>query len=168
MGKNRVHYCLGFSRLEEVPLYVRGFFIFCGAALVAFSLEFFLVKNYVIDGSLVGVAILLSHIYKLDIGLILLILNTPFLIIGHFYLGPRFFLLSLYTSIVLSIGTNFFAPFPVLTTNPFAVILIGGGLLGLGVGIIIRFGGFLDETEIMAILLSEQSRLSIWSICFDI
>ena len=140
---------------------MRGLLILFGAALVVSSLQFFLVKNHVIDGGIVGVSMLISHIYRLNVGLVLLIFNTPFLIIGHYYLGLRFLILSLYAILLLAIGTNILEPFSELTNNPVLVIIIGGLLLGLGVGIIIRFGGSLDGTEILAILLSERTPISI-------
>lgn len=140
---------------------MRGFSIFCGASLVAISLQLFLVKNYVIDGGILGISILLSHIFSLNVGFLLLILNTPFLWIGYYYLGKRFLILSLYAIIILALGSNILEPIPVITNNPFLVIILGGILLGLGVGIIIRFGGSLDGTEVMAILLSKRSSFSI-------
>ncbi|WRU95483.1 YitT family protein [Priestia filamentosa] len=41
------------------------------------------------------------------------------------------------------------------------VIGVGGTILGLGIGLIIRYGGALDGTEILAILLSKRTRFSI-------
>lgn len=157
----RVIYYINQSRSGDISLFMRGFSIFCGASLVAISLQLFLVKNYVIDGGILGISILLSHIFSLNVGFLLLILNTPFLWIGYYYLGKRFLILSLYAIIILALGSNILEPIPVITNNPFLVIILGGILLGLGVGIIIRFGGSLDGTEVMAILLSKRSSFSI-------
>ncbi|MGJ7922361.1 YitT family protein [Neobacillus sp. LXY-4] len=161
MYKDRVTFYSNQNRTGHISLFLRSFFISCGAALVAISLQFFLMKNFVIDGGIVGIAILLSHIWSLKVGTLLFILNAPFLIIGSFYLGIRFLLLSLYAILVLATGTNVLEPYPALTDDPVLVILIGGFLLGLGVGVIIRFGGSLDGTEVIAILLSKRSGFSI-------
>lgn len=139
----------------------RCFYIFCGASLVAISLQLFLVKNYVIDGGIIGISIILSHISSQEVGLFLLLLNTPFFIIAYSYLGKRFLLLSLFAILVLSIGTYLLESVPALTNNPFLVIILGGTSLGLGVGITIRFGGCLDGTEVLAILFSRRSPFSI-------
>jgi uncharacterized membrane-anchored protein YitT (DUF2179 family) len=100
----------------------------------------------------------------MEIGLSLLLLNTPFFILGYSYLGKRFLILSLFAILVLSIGTHILEPYPSLTNNPFLVIVIGGVILGLGVGIVIRFGGSLDGTEVLAILFSKRSSFSIGQI----
>ncbi len=161
MYKLRLNYYINQYRSCPISFYKRGLFIFIGALLVACSLQFFLVKNYVIDGGIVGVSIIISHVYSWNVGLVLLVLNTPFLIIGHYYLGKRFLILSLYAILILAIGSTILEPFPVLTDNPLGVVVFGGFLLGLGVGVIIRYGGSLDGTEILAILLSERSIMTI-------
>lgn len=164
MYKRRVNYYFSYSRSAYISIYKRLFYIFCGASLVAISLQLFLVKNNVIDGGIVGVSIILSHISSIEIGLALLLLNTPFFFLGYSYLGKRFLILSLFAISVLSIGTHVLEPLPSITNNPFLVILLGGVILGLGVGIVIRYGGSLDGTEVLAILLSKRTPFSIGQI----
>ena len=137
------------------------FLIFFGATLVAISLQLFLVKNYVIDGGIVGVSILLAQVTNIEVGLLLFLLNSPFLVIGYSYLGKKFLVLSLFAISVLSIVTFLLEPLPAITKNPILVILFGGLILGVGVGLIIRYGGCLDGTEVLAILLSKRSSFSI-------
>ncbi|MFP7295856.1 YitT family protein [Neobacillus niacini] len=161
MYKRRVNFYLSYNRSAYISFKKRLIFIFSGASLVAVSLQLFLVKNDVIDGGIVGVSIILSHISSIEIGLSLLLLNTPFFLLGYSYLGKRFLILSLFAISVLSIGTHVLEPFPSVTSNPYLVISIGGVTLGLGVGIVIRFGGSLDGTEVLAILLSKRSPFSI-------
>jgi uncharacterized membrane-anchored protein YitT (DUF2179 family) len=161
MYRIRYGYYINYLRARYMSFYKQGCFILMGALLVAISLQLFLVKNYLIDGGIIGIGIILSHITGLEIGLLLLLLNTPFFLIGYAYLGKRFLALSFYAILILTIGTNLLEPFPVLTHNPIFVIIFGGFCLGLGVGIIIRFGGCLDGTEVMAILFSKRSKVSI-------
>jgi len=157
----RVRFYSNFSRAVDMSFIKRVCFIFCGASLVAISLQLFLVKNYVIDGGIIGISIILSHITRQEVGLFLLLLNTPFFIIAYSYLGRRFLMLSLFAILVLSMGTFLLEPIPVITNNPILVIILGGFCLGLGVGITIRFGGCLDGTEVLAILFSKRSPFSI-------
>ena len=164
MYKRRVNYYQSYSRSAYISINKRLLYIFCGASLVAISLQLFLIENNVIDGGIVGVSIILSHISSIEIGLSLLLINTPFFFLGYSYLGKRFLILSLFAISVLSIGTHVLEPFPSITNNPFLVIVIGGVILGLGVGIVIRYGGSLDGTEVLAILLSKRTPFSIGQI----
>jgi uncharacterized membrane-anchored protein YitT (DUF2179 family) len=161
MYSKRVKFYSDWMRARRLSFYKRLWFIFCGVSLVAMSLQLFLVKNFVIDGGIIGISILLSHITEQEVGLYLLILNTPFFLIAYSYLGRRFVGLSFFAIMVLSVGTHLLEPFPAITHNPFLVVIFGGFCLGLGVGITIRFGGCLDGTEVIAILLSKNASLSI-------
>src|SRR4051794_10965805 len=161
MDRNRIKYYSNFSRSSEISLLKQAGFILCGVSLVAISLQLFLVENFIIDGGIIGITILLSRITNQEIGLFLLILNTPFFLIAYSFLGRRFLLLSLFAIITLSLGTHVLEPFPALVHNPILVIVLGGMSLGLGVGITIRYGGCLDGTEVLAILFSKRSSFSI-------
>ncbi|HZG70147.1 MAG TPA: YitT family protein [Chondromyces sp.] len=138
-----------------------GIAIFFGALLVAVSLELFLVKNHLLDGGIIGICIILSYLTGLKIGYLILLLNVPFLFIAYRFIGRNFVLLSLFALLILSACTSLLTSAPALTGNPFLFILLGGIMLGSGVGIIIRFGGSLDGTEILAILLSRHTQFTI-------
>ncbi|KLT19293.1 YitT family protein [Neobacillus vireti] len=161
MYRRRVKCYIGYSRTSDMSFYKRGCFVFFGSSLVALSLQLFLVKNFVIDGGIIGISIILSHVTSQEVGLFLLLLNTPFFLIAYSFLGRRFLILSVFAILVLSLETYLLEPFPVLTNNTFVVIILGGIALGLGVGITIRFGGCLDGTEVLAILFSKRSPFSI-------
>ncbi|WHY02134.1 YitT family protein [Neobacillus sp. DY30] len=165
MYKERIKYYYVINkRTDNISFPKRLLFIFCGALLVAMALQLFLMKNNVIDGGIVGVSIILSRMTSIEVGFFLLVLNTPFFLLGYSYLGKRFILLSLFAILILSFGTHLLEPYPSLTKNPLVVIFFGGGLLGLGVGMVIRFGGSLDGTEVLAILFSQRTSLSIGQI----
>jgi uncharacterized membrane-anchored protein YitT (DUF2179 family) len=164
MYLKRIKFYIDFSRSGTYSFYQRISFIFLGASLVAISLQLFLVENHIIDGGIIGISILLSYITRQEIGLFLLILNTPFFLIAYRFLGRRFLMLSLFAILVLSIETFLLEPFPVITDSAILVIVFGGLCLGLGVGITIRFGGCFDGTEVLAILFSKRSSFSIGQI----
>ena len=164
MYKERVNYYHSYSRFKYISIGKRILYIFLGSSLTAISLQLFLVKNHVIDGGIVGVSIIFSYITNSEIGLFLLILNTPFLFLGYSYLGKRFIILSLFALLTLSFGTYLLEPYSALTDNPIFVITFGGVLLGLGIGVVIRFGGSLDGTEVLAILFSRRSSFTIGQI----
>lgn len=161
MYRNRVQYYLSQRRKDNFSTFKNGLIIIFGATLVAVSLQLFLVKNFVIDGGIVGLSIILSHFFHVDVGALILLMNLPFLVAGFFFLGGRFLVLSLFASSVLAGETYILAPFEEVTNHPLLIIILGGLLLGMGVGLIIRFGACLDGTEVLAILFSERLPLTI-------
>jgi uncharacterized membrane-anchored protein YitT (DUF2179 family) len=135
-----------------------------GAALASIGLEIFLIPNDVIDGGIVGISIMASHLSKLPLGLFTFLLNIPFLIIGYKQFGRTFALSTLFSVVCLSVGVSLLHPVPGLTKDILLASVFGGIILGAGVGLIIRVGGSLDGTEIIAIILDKKTSFSIGEI----
>lgn len=142
----------------------RAFFIFIGAVLMAVGLEIFLVPNNVIDGGIVGISIILSHLLGMNLGLFIFILNIPFFFIGYKQIGKTFALSTLFGISILSISTAIFHPVPAFTEDVLLATVFGGIILGAGVGMVIRYGGSLDGTEILAILFNKKLPFSVGEI----
>ncbi|AOZ92310.1 YitT family protein [Paenibacillus crassostreae] len=132
-----------------------------GASLVAVALEIFLVPNDIIDGGITGLSIMASHFSGLPLGIFLTLFNLPFLFLGYRQIGKTFALSTLFSIIVMSIGTYLLHPVQAFTSDPLLGSVFGGVILGVGVGLVIRAGGSTDGTEIVAILLSKKSSFSV-------
>ncbi len=152
---------------KKIPLkevVKRTILITIGAVIMAVGLEIFLVPNQVIDGGIVGVSIMLSHITGIKLGLFIFILNIPFFFIGYKQIGKTFAFSTLYGIVILSISTTFLHPVAAFTQDILLASLFGGIVLGIGVGMVIRYGGSLDGTEILAILSSKRLPFSVGEI----
>lgn len=147
--------------LANVKKYI---ILFIGSILAAVGLEIFLVPNQIIDGGIVGIAIMASHLTSIDISIFLVLLNLPFLYVGYNHIGKSFALSTLFSIISLAGWVYVFHPVPELTNDLFLAAIFGGIILGIGVGVIIRNGGSLDGTEIMAILLDKRTGFSVGEI----
>ncbi len=151
-------------KLSKLDLMFRIIFITLGATLMAVALEIFLVPNNIIDGGIVGISIIASYLTDVPLGLFLFLLNLPFLFLGYKQIGKTFALSTLYGVSVMSLDTVLLHSVPPLTNNLFLVTVFGGVLLGVGVGLVIRFGGSLDGTEIVAILVNKKTPFSVGEI----
>ncbi|MFD1954156.1 YitT family protein [Paenibacillus thailandensis] len=148
-------------RMSTLTIARRVLFLTIGALLMSVGLEIFLVPNHIIDGGITGISIMLAHFTGVPLGAFLFVLNIPFLIVGYKQIGKTFTLSTLYGVTVMSIGTYYLHPVDPLTPNLFLAAIFGGLILGAGVGIVIRFGGSLDGTEIAAILLVKRLAFSV-------
>jgi len=142
----------------------RAIAIFIGALLMATGLEIFLVPNNVIDGGITGISIMLAHLSRLPLGLFIFVLNLPFFYLGYKQIGKTFALSTVFGIIVLSIFTSLFYPIPAFTDDILLATIFGGMILGVGVGLVIRYGGALDGTEILAILINKKVPFSVGEI----
>ena len=151
-------------KLTPVELLKKFVFITAGAILMAVALEVFLVPNDIIDGGITGISIVLSKITALPLGIFLFIINLPFLFLGYKQIGKTFAISTLYGIVVMSVTTQLLHHVSPFTNEKILAVLFGGLILGLGVGLVIRFGGSLDGTEIVAILLSKKTRIPVGQI----
>jgi uncharacterized membrane-anchored protein YitT (DUF2179 family) len=149
------------GKATRSTLLSRTIFIFLGAALVAVGLEIFLVPNNIIDGGITGISIILSKVTGISLGLFLFLLNLPFLFLGYKQIGKTFTLSTLLGVLVMSIGTTLLIPVQPLTIDPLLASVFGGVIVGIGVGLVIRFGGSLDGTEVVAILFNKKLPFSV-------
>nr|WP_246067011.1 YitT family protein [Paenibacillus koleovorans] len=148
-------------KISRARFLQRAILITLGAALVSVALEIFLVPNKIIDGGIVGVSIIVSHLSGLPLGIFLFLLNLPFLFLGYKQIGKTFAISTLFAVALMSIGSTLLHPVPPLTIEPLLATVFGGITLGIGVGLVIRSGGSLDGTEIVAILVNKKSAFSV-------
>lgn len=151
-------------RRPKKQLLQRILLITLGAVLMAVGLEIFLVPNRVIDGGITGISIMLSSVTGWGIGVFLFILNLPFILIGYKQIGKTFAFSTLYGIIILSIATTLFYPVPAFTDDLLLATVFGGIAIGVGIGLVIRNGGSLDGTEVLAILANNKLPFSVGEI----
>ncbi|MDR3594552.1 YitT family protein [Clostridium sp.] len=142
----------------------RIFFLVLGSILVSIGLEVFLIPNNIIDGGMTGISIMANYLTKVKLGVFLVILNLPFVVLGYKQIGKTFALSTIFSIVCLSIGVTLLAPVPGVTQDILLATIFGGIIMGAGVGLIIRNGGSLDGTEIVAIMLEKRSAFSIGEI----
>lgn len=135
-----------------------------GAIIAAFSLEEFLVPNQIFDGGVTGISMILEHYLPVKLGLLVAVINIPFLIFGWRKMGHRFIMSALYSLFLFAGMTVVFEPIRNATRDVFLASIFGGIFLGVGVGLVLRGGGCLDGTEIAAIFLNKKFSLSVGQI----
>lgn len=139
-----------------------------GAILAAFAVEDILVPCMILDGGIVGISIMINNLSGVPLGLLTTALNIPFLLIGARKMGLRFVAKSAYAMVVFSVFLGIFEHFTNVTYDALLAVCFGGVLLGLGVGLVIRFGGCLDGTETVAILLNKKFGLPVGEVVLGI
>ena len=147
------------------------FFLTVGPFVAAFALEIFLVPNNIIDGGIVGISIILSYLTKINLGLLIFIINIPFFFLAFNKIGKKFVLQTFYAIGMLSLALNFFTTHEHPVTHDLLLSTVFGGIiLGAGVGLVLKNEGSLDGTEIMSLVLSKKFGFSVgeWIMLFNI
>ena len=153
------------TKKSKLSQYVKKYiYIFIGSIITAIGLEIFLIPNNIIDGGVVGVSIMLSAITGLPFGAFLILINLPVLYLGYKHIGKAFAIATTFAVISLSFWSSVFLPVLPVTNDYFLAAVFGGIITGTGVGLIIRNGGSLDGTEIVAILTDKKTVFSVGEI----
>lgn len=149
------------SKKNQIKKWIKNIiFLTFGAVITGCALETFLVPNKIIDGGIIGISMILSHVSKFNLGLLVLLLNTPFIILAFKKLGKKFVLQTAYANIILALSLNFFHHFKA-TQDLLLATVFGGIILGIGVGLILKNEGSLDGTEILSLLVSKKFGFSV-------
>ncbi len=119
--------------------------------MASFSVALILLPNDAIDYGTAGVAIIISKLTGLQLSLCVLLVFLPFIIAGYLFLGQKFTVKASVGSVVYMLGLEFFEKIPFeLNTEHFLAVAFGGAILGAGLALILRNGGCIDGSEILA------------------
>jgi uncharacterized membrane-anchored protein YitT (DUF2179 family) len=136
------------KKKKELFSYV---WIIIGALMASFSVALILLPNDAIDYGTAGVAIIISKLTGYQLSLCVLAVFLPFVISGYLFLGKRFTVKAAMGSVVYMVGLDYFEHIPFeLNTEHFLAVAFGGAILGAGLALILRNGGCIDGSEILA------------------
>lgn len=129
--------------------------------MAAAAIELFLVPNAIIDGGIIGISLILDYLTLIPFGILLVVINLPFLYFGYKHIGRNFFISSIFAIVALALVEIPLHKVEPFVEDPLLATVFGGLLLGAGVGLVIRNGGALDGTEILGILLTKKLPFSV-------
>lgn len=110
-----------------------------------------------VTGGVAGIALLVSYVLPLPVGLLFTIINIPFFIFGYFTMGPRFTLKSFLGSVMI-MGLLYLMPHALTLgyVNPAFAALAGGTLCGMAILAFARHGAGLGGTGIVTLWLQKK------------
>lgn len=153
---------MAMTRNAKIVAEVKRFIVITiGAIIASVGLELFLVPNNILDGGVIGLSIIAAKLSDIRMSLFIVLFNIPFLLIGFRKMGWKFTVHTLYGVVILSAFTAYWHHFEPLTDDLFLATIVGAVILGTGVGLVIRAGGALDGTEVVAILVSQRKPISV-------
>lgn len=135
----------------------RGLLIIIGALIAAYGLEAVLIPNNVSDGGVTGLSIVGSELFGLPLGLLIAVINIPFVWLGYKQIGKSFAFYSVLGIASLAVGTVLMHQVPtIIEGDTLLVTVVGGIIIGFGMGLALRNGGALDGIDMLAVLLSRK------------
>jgi len=138
--------------------------IVLGAFLAAFAIVVFLIPNKLIDGGIVGLAMIAGNVFGKPLTpFFLMLFNVPFLFLAWRSIGKTFVIHMLVAVLLFAASFVMIEQYMSLQFKGdiLEVVVIGGAILGIGIGLIIRYGGCLDGTEILGIIINRKTGFTV-------
>ncbi|MCJ7842807.1 YitT family protein [Lederbergia sp. NSJ-179] len=145
------------KRNNKLKKVLRAISVMIGAFITAYGLEAILIPNNVSDGGVTGLSIVGSQLIGLPLGLLIAVLNIPFIFLGYKQIGKSFAIYSVIGIVSLAYGTSIMHHIPtIIQGDTLLVTVIGGIIIGFGMGLALRNGGALDGIDMLAVLLARK------------
>jgi uncharacterized membrane-anchored protein YitT (DUF2179 family) len=137
-----------------------------GSLLLSLGVNGFLVPYHLLDGGVIGLGLIIHYFYGWPTGLSMIILSLPLYILAWFF-ERRYFYYSLHGLIISSFCIDLLSfingriQLGILPST-----LIGGVLVGVGIGLMLRYETSTGGTDLLAQLLTKFTSVNIGIIIF--
>ena len=121
-----------------------------GALVAALGLSLFLVPARIAPGGVSGISTVIHHLTGISVGVLIIIINIPIFILGFFSFGKNFTIWSVIGTLALAVLVSLFEWGKPITEDLVLASVFGGGMLGVGLGIVIRAGASTGGTDIVS------------------
>jgi uncharacterized membrane-anchored protein YitT (DUF2179 family) len=135
-------------------------FILIGVVMASIGLKGFLLPNGFFDGGAMGISLLLELLTPMNLSVLIILVNLPFIFLGARQISLTFAIKSTIAIFGLALLVHFIE-FPTITADKLLIAVFGGFFLGSGIGFAIRGGAVIDGTEVLAISVSRKSSLTV-------
>ncbi|PCI78046.1 hypothetical protein COB21_01760 [Candidatus Aerophobetes bacterium] len=162
---------VGLAQTKKTPkqMLIAYLWTTLGSFLAALAIRIFLMPHDLIDGGIIGITMILSRLTSEALFPVYFILLTiPFLFLSYRFIRRNFFIQMIIAVILFAFFYSLLGHVTAFESDPIEVIVIGGAILGIGTGLIIKHGGCLDGTEILAIIINRKKGLTIGQVVLSI
>ncbi|UOW67012.1 YitT family protein [Paraclostridium bifermentans] len=132
-----------------------------GSLIVAMGLELILSPNGMVDSGTTALSVIIHSLTGIPMFILLLGFNIPILLFTSKTFDKMFLFKTLWANICASTFLYFLTPVPPVTTSELLIVIYGGVALGLGAGTVIKFGGAIDGSEMLAVWANQKFKIPV-------
>ena len=139
--------------------------LLAGNALLAFLVAAFIIPHDIIMGGTTGIGIVLNRVFPaLDVSVFVLILNLILLLAGFVFLGKKFALTTVASSVLYPVfmyGMQRVPGIDSMTDDPLLAAIFAGCLMGIALGIVMRVGSSTGGMDVVNLILHKYLHLPV-------
>jgi uncharacterized membrane-anchored protein YitT (DUF2179 family) len=143
-------------------IFKKSAIILTGCLLLSLGINGFLIPNKVLDGGVIGLGLICNYLWGFEAGLSILLMSIPIFALawfkdrGYFFNSLHGLLLS---SILIDIMNPVSRSLPYI--DPAIGSIAGGALVGLGIGLMLRYGTSTGGTDLLAQFIADLSGMNV-------
>ncbi|MDP4083631.1 MAG: YitT family protein [Bacillota bacterium] len=142
--------------------------IFAGSTLLGLGVNAFLVPYHLLDGGVIGIGLIVHYFYGWPTGISILLISIPLYALAWIF-ERRYFYYSIHGLIVSSFCIDLFSFMDgKIHLSILPSTIMGGLIVGVGVGLMLRYETSTGGTDLLAQLLTKLTTLNIGIIIFII
>lgn len=138
--------------------------IILGNLVYALGIVFFILPSGLITGGTTGIGLAAKHAFGIDISLIIAIFNGIMFVLGYIFLGKKFALGTLVSTIFYPLFLHILQKLVgtyILTTDLLICTIFGGLCIGGSIAIIVRAGGSTGGIDIPLLILQKYTGIPL-------
>lgn len=139
--------------------------IIIGASILSFGSYNFNYQNNVTEGGVLGLLLLMQHVFNISPSITSVIIDFSLFAIGTKFFGKRFLLYSVLSTITFSTTYKIWESvgflIPSFTNNMLIASILAGIGVGVGVGLVVRGGGASGGDDVIALLGNKLLKLKV-------
>ena len=147
------------KRNEVVKVFSRIAAMVIGSILLGIGINGFLIPHHLLDGGIIGLALILHYHFDFQAGLWSALLSIP-LILYAWAKDRAQFHGSIYGMIVTAVFIDLLAPYQ-FTLPIWLSAILGGAICGIGVGLMLRYKTSTGGTDLIAYFIAKATLLNI-------
>ncbi|MBB3108644.1 uncharacterized membrane-anchored protein YitT (DUF2179 family) [Paenibacillus phyllosphaerae] len=140
--------------------------IILGSAIMGFGVNYFNIANGLAEGGIMGVSLILNYVLGWNPGLTSILINIPLLLLGWKVMGRVSFIYAMIGAVSLSVFLYMFEFATKPLGDPLLASLYAGAFVGIGLGIVFRYGGMTDGMDVVAMLCKQYLGWSLGKTLF--
>lgn len=132
-----------------------------GSLLLGIGINGFLVPHHLLDGGITGIALIIHYYYGFPTGICMFLLSIPLMVYAWFY-ERMYFYHSFLGLIVTAVFIDWLAPLRTqFSPSIFSSVFFGGMLIGVGVGLMLRYKTSTGGTDLLAHFIAQAASVNI-------
>ncbi|MEG1411862.1 MAG: YitT family protein [Terrisporobacter sp.] len=141
--------------------------ILLGALILAFGVFNLNYQNDITEGGVLGILLLLKNLFNINPSIANIIIDISLFAVGYKFFGKQFLIYSIIATMSFSIFYAVFesiGPLIPVFHSKLLVTILAGLVVGVGVGIVIRAGAAAGGDDILALIITKVTSMTIGTV----